>query len=159
MSELINEYSTKLKSFSYLSFLIIVVSVSYMISGIIEGDKESLSRAISGGLLGLFAGGFIFYFSQKKRTLSIYKDKIEYLKPKVEFSELWENIILVKSFKEINRKTENLVIMTSDERILSISTAFFEREKLIKAFREIHNLLMDKKEVTFEDDRDWLCIS
>ena len=155
MSKIISEYSTKLKSFSYLAYLIIVLSIAYIINGAIDGDKESLSIAVSGGLLGLFAGGFLLYFSQKKRTLVIYNDKIEYLKPKVEFTSSWDDIILVKSFQEMNRKTENLVIMTKDEEILSISTAFFDRDKLVSAYRDIHKLLNSRDDITFEDDRQW----
>jgi hypothetical protein len=155
MSEKISEYSTKLKSFGYLAYLIIVLSIAYILNGAIDGEKESLSIAVSGGLLGLFAGGFLLYFSQKKRTLVIYNDKIEYLKPNVEFASSWDNIILVKSFQEMNRKTENLVIMTRDEEILSISTAFFDKDKLISAYRDIHKLLNGREGITFEDDRQW----
>ncbi|MBX3042760.1 MAG: hypothetical protein KIT33_12665 [Candidatus Kapabacteria bacterium] len=155
MSELYSEYSTKLKSFSYLSFLIIVLSGAYLVSGLIAGDKQSLSESVSGGLLGLFAGGFLYHFSRKKRTLKLYPDKIEYLKPQPEFTANWDDIILVKSFQEMNRRTENLVIMTKDEQVLSISTAFFDREKLINAFRDIQIILSERSGITFEDDRKW----
>ena len=155
MSKLISEYSTKLKSFGYLSLLIIIISVTYMISGITSGYEKLLSQSVSIGLLGLFAGGFLFYFGQKKRTIQIYDDKIEYLKPKIDFSANWDEVVLVKSFKEINKETENLIIMKKDDDILSISTAFFDRNKLISAYNDIRNLQKNNEKITFEDDRLW----
>ena len=155
MSKLISEYSTKLKSFRYLSYLLLLISVTYLLSGIIDGDKQSLSESVSIGLLGIFAGGFLFYFAQKKRTIQIYDDKIEYLKPKIDFSANWDEVVLVKSFKEINKETENLIIMKKDDDILSISTAFFDRNKLISAYNDIRNLQKNNEKITFEDDRLW----
>jgi ABC-type transport system involved in multi-copper enzyme maturation permease subunit len=155
MSKLISEYSTKLKSFRYLSYLLLLISVTYLLSGIIDGDKQSLSESVSIGLLGIFAGGFLFYFAQKKRTIQIYDDKIEYLKPKIDFSANWDDVVLVKSFKEINKETENLIIMKKDDDILSISTAFFDRNKLVSAYNDIRNLQKNNEKVTFEDDRLW----
>lgn len=155
MSDKISEYSTKLKSFTYLAFLILVLSGSFLVSGIIDGDTQSLSESVSGGLLGLFAGFFLLYFGNKKRTLVIYSDKIEYLKPEIDFESSWNDVVLVKSFQEMNKKSENLIIMTKDEQILSISTAFFDRDKLVSAFRDMKHLLKDRPEITFEDDRLW----
>lgn len=154
MSELFKEYSVKLKAFSLLANLIFIFSIAYMLNVMITGNKDSISSALSLGILGLIAGLFLFYFSRKKRTLHIYNDKIEYSKPKVEFSALWEDVVLIKTFKEVNKQSENLILMTKDESILSISTAFFEREKLIAAFKDMKFLLADKN-IRFEDDRDW----
>ena len=103
MSKLISEYSTKLKSFRYLSYLLLLISVTYLLSGIIDGDKQSLSESVSIGLLGIFAGGFLFYFAQKKRTIQIYDDKIEYLKPKIEINLLLHTTIY-EIFKKITKK-------------------------------------------------------
>lgn len=155
MSKLISEYSTKLKSFRYLSYLLLLISVTYLLSGIMDGDKQSLSESVSIGLLGIFAGSFLFYFGQKKRTLQIFDDKIEYLKPQIDFSADWEDVVLVKSFKEMNKETENLIIMKKDDEILSISTAFFEKDKLISAYNDIHSLQKNNEKITFEDDRQW----
>lgn len=155
MSEKYSEYSTILKTFKYLAFLIFAFSIAYLLSGVLDGSKEALSKSVSAGLLGIGAGAFLLYFGNKKRTITIYHDRIEYLKPKIDFEAKWDDVILVKSFQEISRKTENLVVMTNDERILSISTAFFDRDKLISAFRDIKNLLSNRDNITFEDDRQW----
>ncbi|MFA5511786.1 MAG: hypothetical protein WC313_04985 [Candidatus Kapaibacterium sp.] len=155
MSEQISEYSTTLKSFTYLSYLIIILSILYIVTGVMDGDKEALAQSFSGGLLGLFAGGFLNFFGRKKRTLKISKEKVEYHNPKVVFSADIGDIVLVKSFKEMNRKTENLVVMTSDENILTISTAFFSRNKLISAFNDLKKLSTEYPDITFEDDRAW----
>jgi hypothetical protein len=155
MNNLISEYSTKLKSFKLLSILILSISIIYLLSGILDGSKQVLTETVSISLLGIFGGSFLFYFGQKKRTIQIYDNKIEYLKPEINFSANWEDVILVKSFKELNRKTENLIIMTKDEELLSISTAFFDRDKLVAAFKDIKNNFSDKSNITFEDDRNW----
>jgi hypothetical protein len=158
MSELVKEFSTKLKSFQLLAYIILLFSVAYIINDFNPNDKESLSISISIGLLGLFASGFLFYFGQKKRTIKLYNDKIEYVKSGIEYSADWKDVILVKSFKEIDRKTENLIIMTQDENIFSISTAFFDRDKLIACFNEIIKINSNRNNFTVEDDRDWRTI-
>lgn len=156
MSELVHEYTTKLKSFQLLSFVIFIFTITYVINGIIPGEEQSLSQPISYGILGLFAAGFLFYFGQKKRSILIYNDRIEYRKTKSEFIANWSDIVLVKSFSEMGKKTESLILMTSDDELLTISSAFFDREKLISAFNKIVELNTGREDLTVEDDRNWL---
>lgn len=155
MSQLLKEYSTTLKSFKLMGFIILIFSLAYIINEYNPDSKESLSLIISLGILAIIFSSFLFYFGQKKRTIKLFNDRIEYSKSKVEFDILWKEIILIKSFKEMNKSSENLVIMTKNEEIYTFSTAFFEREKLISCFNEIININLNREDFTIEDDRQW----
>jgi hypothetical protein len=51
--------------------------------------------------------------------------------------------------------------MTEDEQLVNISSAYFERLKLIAAYKDIYNFVSENFEtnsITFEDDRNWLKI-
>lgn len=156
MSELIREYSTKLKTFQYMAFIVLVFSFAYVLSEFNPSDPESLSSSISMGILGLILSGFLFYFGSKTRIIKLYDDKIEYIKGKTEFSSDWNDIVLAKSFKEQNRNTENMILMTENEQILDISTAFFDKKKLIECYNEIVEINKNRENFTIEDDRNWL---
>ncbi len=156
MSQLIKTFSQKLNAFKYLSYLIFFVVLVYAINGIDFNDKNSLSEIFSISLLGLFASGFLFYFGNKERLLSIYQEKVEYKKSIIDFEANMKDIVLIKTFREINSKTDSLIIMTNDENILSISTAFFDMDKLLEAMKLLVEINQKRDDFRVEDDRNWL---
>ncbi|MBS4001115.1 MAG: hypothetical protein KGZ71_11605 [Desulfobulbaceae bacterium] len=161
MSNLISEYKVNLTSFKYLSWLMTGISVIYILSGVTSGDQEKITEALTGGIIGLLIALFFYYFGKKSRTISIYADKLQYTQSNKTFSTTWENLALVKSYQEDGKQSESLIIMTEDEQLVNISSAYFERIKLIAVYKDIYNFVNENFEnhsVTFEDDRNWLKI-
>lgn len=161
MSNLISEYTVKLTSFKYLSWVMAGISVIYILSGVTSGDQEKITEALSGGIIGLLIALFFYYFGKKTRKISIFDDKLQYTQSNKTFSTSWENLALVKSYQEDGKQSENLLIMTEDEQLVNISSAYFERLKLIAAYKDIYNFVSENFEtnsITFEDDRNWLKI-
>ncbi|MCO5251677.1 MAG: hypothetical protein M9949_09685 [Candidatus Kapabacteria bacterium] len=159
MSNLISEYTVKLTSFKYLSWVMTGISVIYILSGVTSGDQEKITEALTGGIIGLLIALFFYYFGKKSRTISMYDDKLQYTQSNKTFTTTWDNLALVKSYQEDGKQSENLIIMTEDERLINISSAYFEKSKLISAYKDIYNFVNENFEdnsVTFEDDRDWL---
>lgn len=161
MSNLISEYTVKLTSFKYLSWVMAGISVIYILSGVTSGDQEKITEALSGGIIGLLIALFFYYFGKKSRKISIFDDKLQYTQSNKTFSTSWDNLALVKSYQEDGKQSENLLIMTEDEQLVNISSAYFERLKLIAAYKDIYNFVSENFEtnsITFEDDRNWLKI-
>lgn len=159
MSSLISEYSVKLTSFKYLSLIMFVISGLYIINGISSGNQESITESLTGGIIGLLIAVFFYYFGKKTRRIAIYEDKLLYTQSNKTFSTDWDNLALVKTYQEEGKNSENLIIMTEDEQIINISSAYFDRYKLIQAYRDIYNHVtntISNNTVTFEDDRGWL---
>jgi hypothetical protein len=137
------------------------ISVIYILSGVTSGDQEKITEALSGGIIGLLIALFFYYFGKKTRKISIFDDKLQYTQSNKTFSTSWENLALVKSYQEDGKQSENLLIMTEDEQLVNISSAYFERLKLIAAYKDIYNFVSENFEtnsITFEDDRNWLKI-
>lgn len=151
----IKRYAVKLKAFQFLSYLIIIFSVAFIITASSIGNRNESAQEIAYGVMGLIGGAFIYYFGRKERKFLIFSDRIEYWTSKVEFIGEWDNISLVKSYQEMGKKAEYLVIMREDERVLKISTAFFDRELLIQLFNDLIDISKDYKYMTIEDDLNW----
>jgi hypothetical protein len=137
------------------------ISVIYILSGVTSGDQEKITEALSGGIIGLLIALFFYYFGKKSRKISIFDDKLQYTQSNKTFSTSWDNLALVKSYQEDGKQSENLLIMTEDEQLVNISSAYFERLKLIAAYKDIYNFVSENFEtnsITFEDDRNWLKI-
>lgn len=150
--KIISEYSVKLTSFQLLGGGIIFMSIIYFLNDY-GTNYEVLSRIISLLIIGLAVGGFFIFFGNKKRSLIIYENGVEYKEGKVKFEANWNDIILLKSFQEMGKSASNLIIMKEDEDHLSLSSAFFKIEYLIAAFKDIQSLNLDN--ITIEDDLNW----
>lgn len=148
-------FSVKLKIFSYLAFAIIAFGVVYSVNALInyEGDYRS---AVSGGLFTIVIGLFFYFYGQRTRKIIVDKNGIEYHNAKARFDISWENLILIKSFQEQGKSSENLILIDNNEHVLSISTAFFDDYVLKDAFRYIVEKSKNFENITIEDDRKWL---
>lgn len=149
-SSLIKQYCVKLTSFKMIGWLIIIMGTLYFVNNF--SPNGDISNAISYFILIIIIGLFFLYFGSKKRCLQIFEDRIIYKEATEKFNEKIEDIILLKSFQELNKNTTNLIIMT-ENNTLNISSAFFKEEYLKDAFIIIKN--MNLENIKIEDDLDW----
>lgn len=151
----LKRYGVRLKAFQYLSYIILVFSGVFLLDATTSANVAANADRISIGIMGLIGGGFIFYFGRKQRKFLIFADRIEYWTSKCEFEATWNELELVKSFQELDKKPEYLVLMTSDNRVLKISTSFFDRELLIAVFLDLLAISKNNEFMTIEDDLAW----
>jgi hypothetical protein len=156
MGNLISEYKVKNTYFQLLAYILIVFAIAYMVNSYGISDKNYIFESITGGLIAFFAGLLFLYLGSKTKTIKLYQNGLEYLIQRVMFRAKWDEIAVVKSFQDRNKQTENLIIITEDERLLDISTAFFNKEKLMEAFNQIIKIVKTKENITIEDDRLWI---
>lgn len=149
-------FSAKLKAFRFLSYLILAFSVVYIVNSFKSYEPEQLTGIVSGGLFALIIASFFWVIGKRERKIIVSDKGIEYLTQKKEFETTWDKLILIKSFREEKKETENLILLNEDETILSISTAFFDRHILLDAFEYIVKKAEKYKNISVEDDRLWL---
>jgi len=158
MNTLISEYSVKLTSFKILGWIMALISLLYIIDGVSSGNQDKITEALTGGIVGLLISAFFFYFGKKSRTIRVFQDGVEYIQSNKVFIAYWENIALVKTFREDGKQSQSLVIMTEDEQIITISSAYFDLTKLKAAFNDIVDFINNKlngNTITIEDDCEW----
>jgi hypothetical protein len=156
MGNLVCEYKVKNSAFQMLAYILIVFGLAYMANSYGRGDNNNFIESIAGGLIALSAGLLFLYLGSKTKAIKIYRNGLEYLNQRVLFRVKWDEVAVVKSFQDRNKETENMIIITEDERLLDISSAFFNKEKLIEAFNQIIEIVKTKETVTIEDDRLWI---
>ncbi|HRP02658.1 MAG TPA: hypothetical protein PLE30_08430 [Candidatus Kapabacteria bacterium] len=149
----LKSYTVKMKAFQALGAGIIFMALIYSF-GAYAPNKEALSNIILLSFISLAFGVYLLIIGNKRRTLTIFERGVEYKESTVNFSAQWEDIILLKSFQELGKKTTNLIIIKENEELLTISSAFFDSEHLINAFNYINNLKLPN--ITVEDDLKWL---
>lgn len=152
----IKVFSVRLKTFKYLAYLIVIAGFAYVIDAVSRNTPESLSGAFTYGLIVLIVGGFFFYFGRKERSFKFYEDRVEYWTSNNSFIAKWEDIALIKSFQEMGKTSEDLIIMKENEETLSVSTAFFDKFVLNDVFKELVEVSKVNEHITIEDDRLWL---
>ncbi len=152
------KFSAKLKSFKFIALFILAFGVTITFNSLIDGlDKlPENSIVFTSGILTILVGLFFLRYSRKERTIIVDGNGVEYHTSKPEYNVSWSDLVLVKSFKEEGKNTENLILMDKNEEVLSVSSAFFERDKLISAFRYIIENIPESCDTNIEDDRKWL---
>lgn len=152
------KFSAKLKSFKFIALFILAFGVTITFNSLVDGlDKLSEnSMVFTSGILTILVGLFFLNYSRKKRTIIVDANGIEYHTSKPDYTVNWSDLVLVKSFREEGKNTENLILMDKNEEVLSVSSAFFERDKLISAFRYIVKNIQESGNTKIEDDRNWL---
>lgn len=150
------EFTAKLKAFRYLSYLILVFSLVYIVNSFRSYEPEQLSGIISGGVFAIVIAAFFWVIGKRERKIVVSEKGIEYISQKKQFDSSWDKIVLVQSYREENKETENLVVLNEDDTFLSVSTAFFDREIILDAFEYIVKKAKEHEHITIEDDRAWL---
>ncbi len=149
-------YSSKPKEFKLLALFMLISAVAWaatMMDFSNLGDNYMQPAGLTVIGLALF---FLFWgYGNKNRRIVLSNDKIEYMNPKTTFSAKYSAITVVKSFRDMNKNTDNLVILT-EEDTLSVSAAFFDRKLLIKCFQELNEIAKKNENIIVEDDRLWL---
>lgn len=149
------EYVSKPKEFIYLATLILGFGVAYLL---LKFDFSANNKDFMSLIWGfaLFLALFLTFWSygKKKRIIRIDEIGIEYYNPKLNFTANFSDIILVKSYQEMEKSTENLIVMTEDNT-LSISTAFYEKAKLVDVFNSMIAIAPKYPNIKIEDDRLW----
>ena len=149
-------FSAKLKAFRFLSYLILAFSVVYIVNSFRSFEPEQITGILSGGLFALVIAAFFWVIGKRERKIIVSDNGIEYITQKKEFETTWDKLILIKSFREEKKETENMILLNEDDSFLSISTAFFDRHILLDAFEYIVQKAEDHDNITIEDDRLWL---
>ena len=149
-------FSAKLKAFNYLSYLILAFSVVYIINSFRSYEPEQITGIVSGGIFALIIAAFFWVIGKRERKIIVSDNGIEYISKKKEFETTWDKLILIKSYREEKKETENMILLNEDDSILSISTAFFDRHVLLDAFEYIVKKAEEYENISVEDDRLWL---
>jgi hypothetical protein len=147
-------YESKPKEFRHLAILIMGFGIVYIFNTVDFASSNYLPVLLWGLFLILGIGYFFYSYGKKTRKIVVSDEKLEYFNPKLHFSVDLKDIILIKSFQEMKKSTENLIIMTEEET-LSISSNFFDRILLVQCFRDLQEHFKDDKKIAIEDDRDW----
>ena len=155
MSQLKKEYKVKLKTFRYIGILILLATAAYVISSYDASDPDVQSRVLSYGVLAAFLGVFMLYFGNKSRKIEIYDDKIEYHTSKLQFSSTYEELSLISVFKQEGKSSEILMLSKKDGSNMTISNAFFDKDMLISAFKDLVQI-SEKHDIEIEDELNWL---
>lgn len=148
-------FSSRLNSFKFIAYLIIGMGGAYTINALFnypDLDKASLIAGVITIVLG------IFFYLQSRKTRKIIVDDfgIEYHTSKLMFRVGWDDLMLLKSFQEQGKKSENMVLIDNDENVLTVSDAFFDEYELRNAFKCIADKIKDHDKISIEDDRNWL---
>ncbi len=148
------EFSSKPVYFTYLGIMVLTFSITFALN--IIDLKFVEQNSIFYVLLSLIASGFFFYLGNKKRRLVVDENQIAYYSSNMPFVSPWKEIAVIKSFQEMGKSAENLVIIKEDDSILTISSAFFNIEELQNAFIFIANIAKSHQSISIEDDLNWL---
>ena len=152
--------SVSLNTFKYLGFLIIGVGVALILNTVnsFNPSEEVLSKNISGGVFGIIIGIIFLFLSKKKRSIIFLENKIEYITSKPIFTANYSDINLIKTFIDPANKSENLMIFVDENNIISFTTSFFPKEKLIDIYQELLlrcEKYIAKNEITIDNDLNW----
>ncbi len=156
MSSNNKEYTAKLKSFTVLGWIILAAGLIYLFQALNSHVPDAFRQAMPGGFVTVLFGLAFLFFGTKSRKVVLSADSIEYWASGKKFEAAWHDVAALKTMKEPKRKSENLVILTESEKILTISSAWFAPEKLKEVFRDMAALAASHPEITIEDDCNWL---
>lgn len=148
-------FMSKPKEFKWMAFVVLIASFGWIASMMMKTDiRENPLQPLALGVFALAIFYFFWNYGNKKRSIEIYDDKIEYKNPKLAFSANFKDVLVIKTFQDVNRSTENLVILTEDDT-LSVSTAFFDSDKLHECFFLLLEKARNFENIKIEDDRLW----
>ena len=147
------EFSSKPVYFTYLGILVLVFAITFAFNII---DFKIEQKSILYVLISIVASGFFFFLGNKKRKIIIDNNQFAYYSSNNPFIADLKDIIVIKSFQELGKSAENLIIIKEDESILTISSAFFNIEELQKAFIHLNELAKNYPNISIEDDLNWL---
>lgn len=152
------EFSTNLKSFTLLAYIIAVFALVYTVSAYysLSAKGEIPEQAFTGGIVGLAVAGVFLFVGTKKRRFIFYEDSFEYKTNKVLFSEKYSNIIFLESFKEKNKESANILFSCEDGSEQKLSSAFLGSELIKGIFLELYENCKTNQDFECEDELGWL---
>ncbi|MPM68224.1 hypothetical protein SDC9_115155 [bioreactor metagenome] len=150
----------KFNSIKLLGLLLIGVGLVLFINTYISINPTESSTANnnSGGIIGVIVGSVFFILGNRKRQISFSEDKIEYLNSKLVFSTKYGEINLIKTFIDPANKSENLMIFVDENKTISFSSSFFNKDILQNIYTELLfrcKEFIDKDEITVDNDLNW----
>lgn len=148
-------FESKAKDFNWLGWAIIGFSLMLVLINININSIKSIIASSIYTVLGIVLGFLFIKYGNIKRKIIISDEKVEYYNKKLSFTVKIEDIILIKSFQDVNKTTSELVILTENETY-TVSSAFFEKSVLKQCFRELCNVASSFENIKIEDDRLWL---
>ncbi len=152
--------SIKLKSFTAIGILVISGSILLSLSAYFSNaqTEEYIISTLKTGLIFVFVGFLLCYMGTKTRSLIFSEEKMEYKTSKLIFSAKYNEINLLKTFRDTNNNSQNLLILIEKNDSLSLSSSFFQLEKLQEAYKEILmrcETHINNKELSIENDLNW----
>ncbi len=149
-----NEFVTKPVYFSYVGFLVLTFSLTFMFNEI-NNLTDLKNNSFLYVLLSLLVSFLFFFLGNRKRIISINEEGFTYTSSNMPFIAKWEEIMLIKSFQELGKTSENLVIIKNNDELQTISSSFYNIDILQKAFRELCKESAKYPNITIEDDLNW----
>jgi len=105
-------------------------------------------------LLPLLIGFFFVYLGKKGRQFVFSETDFKYSK----FSARYDEINLLKTFKDTKNNSNNLLIFIDETNILSLSSSFYSQEILEKIYYELVRYCkkyIENNELTLENELNW----
>ncbi len=149
-----NQFVSKPVYFSYIGFLVLAFSLTFFFNEF-ENIQDFNNNSLLYVLLSLIASSLFFFLGSKKRIISFDDTGISYTSSNMPFIAKWDEIMLIKSFQELGKSPENLIIIKNNEELQTISSSFFNIDTLMTAFREICKESSKYPNITIEDDLKW----
>jgi hypothetical protein len=148
--------SVRLTSFYYIGIFLVVMSLVYGFNALGTGNQDYINESFAAVIIGVILGLFAFYFGNKKREIRIYEESFTYKAGKSSLEIKIEDIDVLRSERPEGKNMEDMVIFDKNNIEYRITSAYFNREKLIKAFIHLASKLENYEYGEIEDERGWL---
>jgi len=152
--------SVKLKSFTTIGVLVISGSILLSVS-VYFNQSQSYDYILStfkATSVFVIIGIILCYMGAKTRNIIFLEEKIEYKTSKTIFSARYDEINLIKTFKDPANNSQNLLIFVETNNSLALSSSFFSIDKLHETYIEILNrsdIYIKNNELTIENELNW----
>ena len=151
---------TNNKSFLMVGLLLIGIAIVLIANSAFQmaSTTEYIYNNMHLGFVGIFVGIIFMLLGKKKKYILFEENEFTYKISKHTFSEKYTEINLIRTFKDQNNYSKNLMIYFDENKTLSFSSSFWSEEKLIDAYKEFvarSKNFIDKNEITIENDLNW----
>ena len=144
---------TMISSFNYIGILLIACAFILFLQSLLSDGGFEI-----GVLIPLIVGAVFCYVGLLGRKFSFLEQEIKYSTTKLVFQARYDEINLLQTFHDKQTNSDNFLIFVDEDKILSLSSNFYQEDKL----KEIYNELIlrcseyiEKNELTIEDELNW----